>query len=208
MATVGLRVDPAPIGSGVIFQLEVEYGSLPLTFHKAVEVAVLETLNQGLNGWPVTDCVVSMTEGIRWRHYATSTPGDHRNLTPLVLMSALKQAGTVVCEPIHRFSLICPADTLSAILPVLAKLGCGEQTPSVSGSSCVLEGEIPAGRVHALQQEIPALTRGEGVLESAVDHYRPVRGPAPSRPRTDRNPLNRKEYMLHFSGGFNANADR
>ena len=48
-----------------------------------------------------------------------------------------------------------------------------------------------------LQQQLPALTRGEGVLESAFDHYRPVRGPAPSRPRTDHNPLDRKEYLLH-----------
>ena len=53
------------------------------------------------------------------------------------------------------------------------------------GAVCVVEGEIPAARVHDLQQRLPALTRGEGVLESAFDRYEPVRGPAPSRPRTD-----------------------
>jgi ribosomal protection tetracycline resistance protein len=42
----------------------------------------------------------------------------------------------------------------------------------------------------------PGLTSGEGTLETAFDHYRPVRGPAPDRPRTDHNPLNRKEYLL------------
>ena len=65
------------------------------------------------------------------------------------------------------------------------------------GSSCTLEGEIPAARVHELQQQLPALTRGEGVLESAFDRYQPVRGTVPTRPRTDHNPLNRKEYLLH-----------
>ena len=60
----------------------------------------------------------------------------------------------------------------------------------------MVEGEIPAARVHDLQQQLPALTRGEGVLESAFDRYEPVRGPAPSRPRTDHNPLDRKEYLL------------
>ena len=63
-------------------------------------------------------------------------------------------------------------------------------------SSCVLEGDIPAARVHELQQQLPALTRGEGVLECAFDHYQPVRGPVPARPRSDHNPLNRKEYLL------------
>ena len=49
--------------------------------------------------------------------------------------------------------------------------------------------------VHALRQQIPPLTRGEGVMESSFDHYEPVRGPAPDRPRTDDNPLNREEYL-------------
>ncbi|HET9140529.1 MAG TPA: GTP-binding protein, partial [Actinophytocola sp.] len=64
------------------------------------------------------------------------------------------------------------------------------------GTSCLIEGEIPAGRVHDLQRALPGLTRGEGELDSGFDHYRPVRGPAPSRPRTDHNPLCRKEYLL------------
>jgi ribosomal protection tetracycline resistance protein len=51
--------------------------------------------------------------------------------------------------------------------------------------------------VHGLRQQLPALTRGEGVLESAFDRYQPVRGDIPTRPRSDHNPLNRKEYLLH-----------
>ena len=63
----------------------------------------------------------------------------------------------------------------------------------------MLEGEIPAARVHELQQQLPALTRGEGVLESAFDRYQPVRGTIPTRPRTDHNPLDRKEYLLRVT---------
>jgi ribosomal protection tetracycline resistance protein len=64
----------------------------------------------------------------------------------------------------------------------------------------VLEGEIPAARVHGLQQRLRALTRGEGVLECAFDRYRPVDGKIPTRPRTDLNPLDRKEYLLRVAG--------
>ena len=49
----------------------------------------------------------------------SSTAGDFRNLTPLVLMSALQQAGTTVYEPMHRFRLEIPADTFGPVLPVL-----------------------------------------------------------------------------------------
>jgi ribosomal protection tetracycline resistance protein len=128
----------------------------------------------------------------------SSTGADFRGLTPLVLMRALKRARTRVHEPMHRFRLDVPADTLGAVLPVMARLLAIPRTSATRGSSSVLEGEIPAARVHELQRQLPALTRGEGVLESAFDRYQPVRGRAPTRPRWDHNPLNRKEYLLHF----------
>ena len=126
----------------------------------------------------------------------SSTAGDFRNLTPLVLMAALARAGTRVLEPLHRFRLELPADTIGAVLPVLGRLRAVPRTTTVQGSSGVVEGEMPAARVHELEQQLPGPTRGEGVLESAFDRYQPVRGPAPTRARTDHNPLDRKEYLL------------
>ncbi|MFB7214400.1 GTP-binding protein [Streptomyces sp. NPDC056255] len=206
LATVGLRVDPAPVGSGIAYRLEVELGSMPFSLMRAVEETVGETLRQGIHGWQVTDCVVTMTHSGYWPRQShshavfdksmSSTAGDFRNLTPLVLMSALMEAGTTVHEPIHRFRLELPAELLGPVLPVLAQLRAVPGTPAVHGFFCVLEGEIPAARVHELQQRLPALTRGEGVLESEFASYRAVVGTAPGRPRTDRDPLNRKEYLL------------
>ncbi len=64
----------------------------------------------------------------------------------------------------------------------------------------MLEGEIPATRVQELERRLRAPTRGEGaLLECAFDHYEPVRGTIPTRPRSDHNPLNRKEYLLHVA---------
>ena len=127
----------------------------------------------------------------------SSTGADYRGLTPLVLMTALKQAGTVVCEPIHRFRLELPTDTLTAVMPALAHFRAVPSAQEVRGATTVLGGDIPAAQVHALQQRVPALTRGEGGLESAFDRYEPMKDPHPSRPRTDDNPLDRKEYLLH-----------
>ena len=114
-------------------------------------------------------------------------------------MSALRQAGTVVCEPIHRFHLEAPADTLGPLLPVLAQLGAVPELPAQNGSSFTLEGAIPAARVHELRLRLPKLSRGEGVLECTFDRYEAVPGPTPTRPRWDHNPLNRDEYLLHVA---------
>ena len=207
LATVGLRIDPAPADSGVEFRLEVELGSMPFAFFTAVEDTVRQTLQQGLHGWRVTDCTIAMTQSGYWpRNGAhgfdksvSSTGADFRNLTPLVLMSALQQAGTQVYEPMHRFELEIPADALGPVLPVVSQLGGVPGAPAIRGATCTIEGEIPAARVHDLRRQLPSLTRGEGLLESAFDGYQPVRGAVPTRPRWDHNPLDREEYMLHVA---------
>jgi ribosomal protection tetracycline resistance protein len=197
-ATVGLRVRRDALGSGVTFRLEVELGSMPLAFFRAVEDTVRETLRQGLCGWQVLDCEVTMTHS--GYSAPSSTAGDFRLLTPLVLMSALAVAGTVVCEPIHHFRLEIPVDAIGPVLSALARLDAVPETPSMSGTSCAIEGDIAAARVHELRLELPALTRGEGVLECEFGRYEPVNGTIPSRPRSDGNPLNREEYLLRASG--------
>jgi ribosomal protection tetracycline resistance protein len=207
LATVGLRIEPVAVNAGVTFELEVELGSMPYAFIKAVEETIRETLQQGIHGWQIPDARVVMTHSGYWARQShahavfdksmSSTAGDFRNLTPLVLMTALQQAGTTVYEPMHRFRLEIPTDTTRAVLATLARLRAIPQVPALAAETSTLEGEIPAAAVYQLEQQLPALTRGEGVLESAFERYHPVTGPIPSRPRTDNDPLNRREYLLH-----------
>jgi ribosomal protection tetracycline resistance protein len=213
LAGVGLRVEPAPAGSGVRYQVAGDrLGTMPPAFFRAVQDTVHETLRQGLHGWQVTDCVVTLThtgyyprQSHAHGHFdksMSSAGADFRGLTPLVLMDALARVGTVVCEPVHRFRLEAPADVLATLLSVLAGLRAIPRATVTTGSSCVLEGDIPAARVHELAQQLPGLTRGEGVLDYSFDRYQPVTGRPPSRPRWDHNPLNRKEYLLHVLRGL------
>ncbi|MEN3303920.1 MAG: ribosomal protection tetracycline resistance protein [Micromonosporaceae bacterium] len=184
LATVGLRVEPAAPGTGVEFRLGVELGSMPLAFFTAVEDTVRQALGRGPYGWQVPDCVVTMTHcgyaprqshmGAKFDKSMSSTGADFRGLTPLVLTNALRRAGTRVHEPVHRFRLEIPAETFGAVVPALVRMLAVPQTSVLQGSSYVLEGVVPAAQVHALEQRLPALTGGEGVLETAFDHYEPV----------------------------------
>jgi ribosomal protection tetracycline resistance protein len=217
LATVGLRIEPAPVGAGIAFELEVELGSMPAAFFTAVREALAATLRRGLHGWQVVDCTVTMTRSGYWARQShahgtfdksmSSTAGDFRNLTPMVLRGALARAGTTVEEPIHRFRLELPADTLAAVLPVLARLEAIPGAPRVEGSVCLLDGEIPAARVHALEQRLPALTRGEGLLDAEFARYRPVRDrrpPTRSWPGADPlngDPLDPDDYLRRLRQG-------
>jgi ribosomal protection tetracycline resistance protein len=98
-------------------------------------------------------------------------------------MSALQEAGTQVHEPMHRFRVEVPADTLGPVLPAVAAPRGLPDASVVERSTAAIEGLLPVARV----------------LESDFDSYQPVRGAIPTRPRTDHNPLNREEYMLHVA---------
>ncbi|MDB5530292.1 MAG: GTP-binding protein [Devosia sp.] len=193
LATVGLRLDPMPASSGVTFALEVDPGQMPAGFYRAVEEAVRETLQQGICGWRVVDCHVAMTDV---RHASPmSSAGDFRNLTPLVLAEALRGAGTLVCEPIQRFHLEVPTATLGAILRILGRAGAVTESTEIEASTARLEGEIQAAQVHGVQQQLPGLTSGEGIFDANFDHYRPVSGDIPARPRSGPNPFDRQVYL-------------
>jgi ribosomal protection tetracycline resistance protein len=65
------------------------------------------------------------------------------------VMDALRRAGTEVHEPLHRFRLEIPADTLGTVAAVLGRLRAVPEAPAVRGAACVLEGEIAAARVQS-----------------------------------------------------------
>ena len=214
LATIGLRVEPAPADSGIDFRLDVDSRTLPLYLYKTADgfaasmgEYVRRTLREGLFGWQVTDCVVTMTrctysvpDGPPSKRGPLSTAADFRKLTPLVLMQALRRAGTVVCEPTVRAQLEIPTETVGAVMAALARAGVAVETPSPRGTLSTLEAVLPAARADDLQRELPRLTGGEGVLDSSFAGHQPVTGDQPTRRRTLPNALNLEEYMMHLAG--------
>ena len=182
-ATLGLRVDPAPPGSGVAFRLDVDIRSVPMYVYKTVgNFAAMMTqyvtmaLREGPFGWQVTDCTVTMFD---CAYISPSTTAAHfRKLTPLVLMAALDQAGTVVCEPMIQVSLEIPAETTGSVLAAVARLGGSAGTPVLRLDLAALDTLLPAAQAQELQRQLPGLTSGEGMAETSFGGYRPLAAPA------------------------------
>jgi ribosomal protection tetracycline resistance protein len=197
LATIGLRVEPAPPGAGVTFELECERGSMPPAFFDAVEDTVRRELARGPLRWPIPDARVVMTHSgyaprqshmhQKFNKAMSSTGADFRGLTPRVLAAAVRHAGTVVCEPVHRFVIELPDDVVGPVTSLVGRLG---GVPFESGGVgvgvavraggagtgiAVVRGEIPAGSVAALQRDLPGLTHGEGVCQTEHDRFEPVR---------------------------------
>jgi ribosomal protection tetracycline resistance protein len=84
-ATVGLRVEPGPRGSGLRYRRDVQPGAVPQAFHRATEEAVRRTVEQGLSGWEVVDCTVTVIRA-GWPSSVPTSParpsGERRGSSP------------------------------------------------------------------------------------------------------------------------------
>ncbi|WP_405650714.1 tetracycline resistance ribosomal protection protein Otr(A) [Streptomyces sp. NBC_00019] len=172
-ATIGLRVEPGPRGSGGVFTYETELGALPRAFHSAIEETVHTSMRTGLLGAAVTDYRVTL---VRSGFVAPlSTAADFRGLTPYVLRQALERARTRLYEPYHAFETEVPLDALAPVTAHLAALG-AEFTGTTGGSrTWVITGEIATRRIREAELRLPGLTHGEGVWWSRPSGDRELR---------------------------------
>jgi ribosomal protection tetracycline resistance protein len=223
MATIGLRIEPAPEGSGVSFRLDVEPADVPLyIFKTATRFAdtmahhVRATLEEGIFGWRVPDCAVTM---IQTGYYVGDGPGkrsspvqlpypvsggkttaaDFRKLTPIVVMRALRAARSVVCEPVAHLALEVPEDTAGGVGQVLGRLNIRVRGAHRGDGIARIQAIAPLAAVRDVQVALPGLTRGEGIVDADFAGYEPIVGTTPpTRARTTPNALDVVEYMAQL----------
>jgi ribosomal protection tetracycline resistance protein len=205
LAGVGIRVEPAPPGTGITVDTGLETGRLPMAFIHAIEESARATMRQGLHGWDVPDCAVTMINSGYWPRQShshgtfdrnmSSTATDFRQLTPVVVIAALRRAGTVVHEQVHRFHLEAPRTSLGALTRLLAGLGATIEPPTRRGDDAVLEGTLAVTRLQSLRRQLPGLTNGDSFVETEFDGHQPVSGRPPSRDRVGLDPGDRARYL-------------
>lgn len=199
-ATLALRIEPAQPGSGVVVRTDVDVKLVPLylfhtvrRFAEHMDAYVREALSEGLAGWPVTDCVVTVTEC----GYVSpiTSPADYRRLARLVVATALARAGTWVCEPLADVTLEVPASTAAGVVAVIGRSG-GRVTGQSSANGLThLAAVLPVARVRQLQHQLPGLSMGEGLLEQRFGGYLPIGDDPPRRARTSPSPLDREAWL-------------
>lgn len=199
LATFGVRVAAAPIGAGLQVDLEVELGSMPASLFAAAREGIETGLAQGRHGWRIPDARVVITRtgyAPRQSHMhqkfnkAMSTvAADFRNLVPVLVHRSLEQAGTSVCEPVDSFALETTDASVESVLSLVARLEGVVVDLRPVHDRITLIGTVPVRHVRTLATALPDLTRGEAILTVEHDHFRPVVGAPPERPRVGPDPL-------------------
>ena len=204
VATLALRIEPTPPGSGIEFRADVEPRLVPLylfhtvdTFVAQMDAYAREALTEGLAGWQVTDCRITMTDCGYMS--PTTSAADYRRLTQLVLMTALDRAGTWVCEPLADIALEMPSSTAQGVLAMLGRLGGRVRGQFSAHDVSRVDAVMPVSGVRALQHQLPGLSMGEGILESRPGGYQPVGENPPRRERSGPSPLDRDAWLASLA---------
>lgn len=194
---LALRIEAGKAGEGNAYVREAQWGLMPVGFYRVIEESALATLAQGLHGWEVTDCVVTLTK-VGFERPLT-VAAHFRHLTAILVMRALSHAKVQVFEPYSTFELEAPNSAQGALVGFLGSMGADIRHAEPQGElACLISGTLPARSVQEVTRALPGLTNGEGVLTVTPGGGQPVRGTPPSRRRTDGNPLEFDVYLKYL----------
>lgn len=194
-AVARFKLVPGELGSGVCYQSLVGVNDVLLKYQKEVERTIPRSLEQGMKGWEVTDVEITLVEGAH--HNIHSKAGDFVIVTPMAMMDGLKNAGSVLLEPMMKFSIEAPEESLGGITSDIILMRGSFDQPMIEDHQMKLQGILPAATSMDYPIKLASKTGGRGSLSMVFDHYEKVEDElGVIREFKGINPLDRSKYIL------------
>ncbi len=204
-AIVDLEVDPLPLGSGLHFEAHVPNDQMLYRYQKHVEESVPRTLKQGLYGWQVVDLSVKLVDGSY--HPVHTHPLDFFLCTPMALMKALKDAGTILLEPRMWMKISLPADFVGKVIGQLMDMRAEYESPLIQDDWATFEIIVPVATSMDYHVRLASMTGGRAVVSSRFyDYHECPLALGATRPRKGVDPLDRPKWILNQRGAIQGTA--
>jgi elongation factor G len=171
---VYLRIEPLARGAGFEFVDDVVGGAIPGQFLPAVEKGVRQVMSEGaVAGFALQDIRVSVYDG---KHHAV----DSKEVAFVAagrkaFITAIREAGPVVLEPVVRVSISAPQGAIGDVTSDLATRRArinGQDT--LPGGRAEISALVPLAELQDYLSRLKALTGGEGSYTMDLSHYDPV----------------------------------
>jgi len=170
-AILKLKMEPAERGSGVSYHSEVSVNDVAAKYQKEIEQTIDKALVQGIKGWQVTDCKITLVEGED--HNIHSRSGDFIIATPMAILNGLTESGTTLLEPILEFYISASLDLLGTVTSDITKMrGCFDG-PQIENESFTLKGTMPASTSMKYPITLASLSGGKAKLATKLSCYQP-----------------------------------
>ena len=171
-AEVHLRLEPAPRGSGILFESRCPTDVLPSQFQNLIQSHVLERDHKGiLTGSTLTDVRVVLLIGRA--HEKHTEGGDFREATWRAVRQGLEQAENILLEPYDSFRISVEESDLGRVLSDLPRMNASFDAPKVAGGRAIICGRGPVSEFLEYGKTLISQTRGTGRLFVRFDGYEP-----------------------------------
>ena len=171
-AEVHLRIEPLPVGSGIVIDTECSTDRLAAHWQRLILTHIGERRHRGvLTGSPLTDVKITLTEGKA--HLKHTEGGDFRQATYRAVRQGLRKATSVLLEPTFNYRLEIPKDNLGRAMNDIASMGGESELLSLDDTGAVLVGVCPVATMRGYAAEVRAYTGGEGRIALTQGDYIP-----------------------------------
>ena len=171
-AEVHLLLEPGEPGSGLEFASCCSTDELDLNWQRLILTHLEEKQHRGvLMGAEITDMKITLVSGRA--HIKHTEGGDFRQATYRAVRQGLRQAQSILLEPVYEYRLELPAENVGRAMADIQKMQGTFAGPELDSGLAVLTGSAPVSGMRDYQREVNAYTRGCGRLFCTLKGYQP-----------------------------------
>ncbi|MCL2099889.1 MAG: elongation factor G, partial [Oscillospiraceae bacterium] len=163
---VWIEFEPCDENPGLTFTESIFGGSVPKSFHPAVEKGLLECMNNGvLAGFPVVNLKANLSDGSY--HDVDSNEISFR-LAAHLAFKQLTTAAPVLLEPVGELKVIIPDAIVGDVMGDLNKRRgrvMGLNPSEVKKGYTVIDAEVPMNEMQTYTIQLRAMSQGRGNYE-------------------------------------------
>jgi elongation factor G len=170
---VVIQMEPAPRGSGFIFENQLVGGVIPKEYIPSVEKGIRDATNAGIiAGYPLVDIKITLLDGSY--HPVDSSEMAFQIAGSMALLEGLKKAEPVLLEPMMKVEVVVPEEYLGDVLGDLnARRG------QISGmhprnEAQVIAAVVPLREMFGYATDLRSRTQGRAVYTMQFLRYQQV----------------------------------
>ncbi|MEE9197048.1 MAG: EF-Tu/IF-2/RF-3 family GTPase, partial [bacterium] len=170
---VDLRVEPAPLGTGISFKWAIVGGAIPKEYESAVKKGVREAAETGvLAGYAVVDVKVTVLDGSY--HEVDSSELAFGVAGSMAFQDALKKAGLVILEPVMKLEVVVPEEYLGDVMGDLTSRRGKIRGMSERAGAQVVTAQAPLAEMFGYATDLRSATQGRAHFSMQVAGYEEV----------------------------------
>ncbi len=167
---VEIEIEPAPSGSGFVFENRIIGGAIPREYINPVSQGIKEAMKNGIiSGHPLVDVKAILVDGSY--HEVDSSELAFKIAGSMALQEAARKADPVVIEPIMALEVLVPEDYLGEVIGNLNArrgriLGI---TPRKNAQ--VVDANVPLSEMFGYATQLRSITQGRAVFTMQFARY-------------------------------------